>query len=110
VSAGASAGGAAAAAAIAQAVKASGAIVRVEPDDFLSILDRHSEPLAVRATGGFFTTRYLYLRSYRDLAFFTKSPSALVLAGKCEMLRRRSLGSRLKCTRVAEKIVSTVIL
>jgi hypothetical protein len=63
MSAGASAA-AAAAAAVAQAIKASGAIVRVEPDDFLSILRRQQEPLVVHATAGFFSTSFLYLSSY----------------------------------------------
>jgi hypothetical protein len=91
VSAGASAGGAAAAAAIAQATKASGVIVRVEPNDFLSILDRHSEPLVVRATGGFFTMQYLYLTSYRGLAFFTKSATPLAIPQQCEVIEAKKI-------------------
>ena len=91
MSAGASAGGAAAAAAIAQATKASGVIVRVEPEDFQSILKRHGEPLVVQATGGFFTTQYLYLTSYRGLAFFTKSATPLVLPRQCEVVEARKI-------------------
>ena len=41
------AAGGAAAAAIAQAIKASGAIVRVEPEDFEQILRRTDRPLVV---------------------------------------------------------------
>ena len=48
---------AAAAAAIAQAIKASGVIVRVEPDEFVKLLARQSEPLIVCAVGGFLSTR-----------------------------------------------------
>ncbi|MHC4489592.1 MAG: hypothetical protein ACYSW7_10530 [Planctomycetota bacterium] len=46
---GAAAGGAtgAGAAAIAQAIKASGAIIRVEPTDFMTILKRAQNPLVV---------------------------------------------------------------
>jgi hypothetical protein len=47
-------GAAAAAAAIAQAIKASGVIVRVESEDFLGILTRQREPLVVHATGGIY--------------------------------------------------------
>ena len=65
--------GAAAAAAIAQAIKASGVIVRVEPDDFLGILKRQPGTLMVHATGGFFGTNYQYLTSDTGIAFFTKS-------------------------------------
>lgn len=43
----------AAAAVIAQATKASGVIVRVEPSDFEAILTRQDNPLVVVARGGF---------------------------------------------------------
>lgn len=88
MSAGASAAGgaAAAAAAMAQAIKASGAIVRVEPVDFLEIIGRQKEPLVVFATGGFFSTNYQYLSSYKGLAFFCKSPMPLELPSGCEMI------------------------
>ena len=85
--AGAGAAGAAAAAAIAQAIKASGAIVRVEPKDFQSILDRHQEPLVVTAEGGFFSTLYKYLTSYKGLAFYTQSHRALELPSRAEIIR-----------------------
>jgi hypothetical protein len=92
MSAGASAGAAAAAAAaIAQAIKASGAIVRVEPDDFLRILRRQQESLVVQATAGFFSTSYQYLASYKGLAFFTKSPIPLDLPGDCEIVQARKI-------------------
>jgi hypothetical protein len=84
--AGATAGAAAAAAAVAQAIKASGAIVRVEPDDFLRIVARQTGPLVVHATGGFFSTSYQYLSSYKGLAFFTKSASPLTLPSGCELV------------------------
>ena len=92
MSAGAGAAGAAgAAAAVAQAIKASGAIVRVAPEDFLSILGRQREPLVVHATGGFFSTSYLYLSSYKGLAFFTKSPAPLDLPGGSEVVRAQKI-------------------
>ena len=56
--AGAGAAVAARAAAIAKAIKASGAIVRVEPSDFLVILSKNSKPLVVLAEGGFLKTNY----------------------------------------------------
>jgi hypothetical protein len=90
MSAGASAG-ASAAAAVAQAIKASGAIVRVGPEDFLRVLRRQPEPLVVHATGGFFSTSYLYLSSYKGLAFFTKSPAPLSLPGGCEVVQARKI-------------------
>lgn len=91
MSAGAGASAAVAAAAVAQAIKASGAIVRVEPRDFLRIVQRQQEPLVVHATAGFFSARYLYLSSYKGLAFFTKSPVPLALPGDCEVVQAQKI-------------------
>ena len=77
----------AAAAAIAQAIKASGAIVKVDPENFQGILDRQPEaPLVVEAQGGFFSTKYEYLTSYKGLVFYTKSSSQLPLPSDCEII------------------------
>ena len=65
------------AAAIAQAIKASGVLVRVEPADFMRILQRQQDPLVVRAPAGFMQKGWRYLTSYRGFAFFHKSPDAL---------------------------------
>jgi hypothetical protein len=91
MSAGAGAAAAAAGAAIAQAIKASGVIVQVTPADFLLILQRQQQPLVVHATGGFFSTNYQYLSSYKGLAFFTKSPDALVLPSGCEIVQAQKI-------------------
>jgi hypothetical protein len=91
MSAGASGVAAGAAAAMAQAIKASGAIVRVEPQDFLYILRRQQEPLVVHAEGGFLSTSYLYLSSYKGLAFFTKSPAPLDLPNDCEVIQAQKI-------------------
>jgi len=88
---GAAGGAAAAAAAIAQAIKASGAIVRVEAEDFLQILGRQKEPLVVQATGGFFSTNYQYLSSYKGLAFFCKSASPLDLPPAYEVIQSKKI-------------------
>jgi hypothetical protein len=83
--------GAAAAAAIAQAIKASGAIVNVEPEDFLRILQRTQTPLVIHAVGGFFSTNYRYLTSYKGLAFFTKSPDPLDLPNSSEVVLAKKI-------------------
>jgi hypothetical protein len=79
--------GAAAAAAIANAIKASGAIVRVEPQDFMAILSKSQTPLVVTAPGGLFEKKYNYLTSYKGLAFFTKSSEPLMLGGNVEVVQ-----------------------
>jgi hypothetical protein len=79
-------GGAEAAAAMANAVKASGAIVRVSPADFALILAKTSAPLVVHATTRFFTITHKYLTAYKGLVFFTKSPEPLMLSGGAEVV------------------------
>lgn len=79
------------AAAIAQALKASGVLVRVEPEEFLKILNRSKDPLVVVAEGGFFSSKYKYLMSYKGLAFFTKSRTPLPLPGGAEVVRAETI-------------------
>lgn len=67
------AGATAAAAAIAQAVKASGAIVKISPEGFRTLLQRAKEPLVVVSHGGMFSKKFQYLMGYKGLVFFTGS-------------------------------------
>jgi len=87
------AGGSAAAAhyaAMVQAVKASGAIVKVEPDAFMTILSKSDTPLVVMATGGVFRTNYRYLSAYKGLIFFTQSSAPLQM-GKVELVSAKNI-------------------
>lgn len=84
-------GGAAAAAAIADAIKASGVLVRVQPVAFSNILARQEAPLVVTAQGGFLTTNYQYLTSYKGLAFFTKSAHPLELPFETEVVAAKRI-------------------
>jgi hypothetical protein len=78
-------------AAIANAIKASGAIVGVEPDAFLTIVNRSEAPLIVIAEKKLFGRRYSYLTSYKGLAFYTKSKAALILPGSADVIVARSI-------------------
>lgn len=78
--------GAAGAAAIAQAIKASGTIVKVEPGEFERILARQPGLLVVTARGGFFSTNHQYLTSYKGLAFFSQSATPLSLPSSHEVV------------------------
>lgn len=86
-------GGAAAAraAAIAQATKASGAIVSLEPDDFVKILTKTERPLVVMAMGGWIKPNYQYLTAYKGLIFFTKSKTELLLPGGIEIVSSKKI-------------------
>jgi hypothetical protein len=85
------AGGAAAAAAIAQAIKASGVLVRLDPAEFLKIIGRVPDPLVVAATGGLFTKNYQYLMGYKGLAFYTKSSEPLQLPAAAEVIAAKGI-------------------
>jgi len=84
------AGAAGAVAAIANALKASGAIVSVEPQQFLTILQRIEEPLVVHSPSGLLT-KYKYLTSYKGLIFFTKSKDPLLIPASVEMVTARKI-------------------
>jgi len=77
--------------AVAQAIKASGAIVNVEPRDFVSILSKNDKPLVVVAEGGFLKTNYQYLTGYKGLVFFTKSTIPLQLPGDTELITAKKI-------------------
>jgi hypothetical protein len=79
------------AAAMAQAIKASGAIVQVESDVFAQVVARQDAPLVIHATGGVFRTNYQYLTSYRGFVFFTKSRDPLPLPARAELLNARRI-------------------
>ncbi|HJR40526.1 MAG TPA: hypothetical protein VJ812_00465 [Gemmatimonadaceae bacterium] len=79
------------AAAVANATKASGVIVNLDPGDFQAIVRRADHPLIVAAQGGVIRKHYEYLTSYKGLAFFTKSGVPLVFAGKYEMIMAKKI-------------------
>ena len=79
-------GAAAAAAAIAQATKASGAIVKMDPDQFQKILSKSKEPAVVMAHNGWPTKKFHYLTSYKGLFFYTKADEALMLPSGTDLI------------------------
>lgn len=87
-------GAAAAAAAIAQAIKASGAIVHVEPAEFLAILEWHEDPLVVRTHRKkmlFMPEKYQYLTSYKGLAFYADSSIPLDLPAHAAVIESQKI-------------------
>ncbi len=80
-----------AAAAIAQAIKASGVIVRVEQDDFTRILNRMDNPLIVLTERTGFGRKYKYITSYKGIAFFTQSSDRLYLPSKAEVVVAKTI-------------------
>ena len=82
---------AAAAAAIANAIKASGIIIHVDPVEFQNILHKIESPLVVCAVCGIFFTKYRYLVSYKGLAFFTKATEEIVFPKGAEIIMARKI-------------------
>ncbi|MEW6051881.1 MAG: hypothetical protein AB1644_12580 [Candidatus Zixiibacteriota bacterium] len=83
--------GGAAAAAIANAIKAAGGIVRLEPGEFAKILVRTDAPLVVTGFGGVFTRKNQYLANYKGIFFFTESRQPLQLPYKAEQVEAKNI-------------------
>jgi hypothetical protein len=80
-----------AAVAIAQAIKASGAIVSLESTDFMTILNKVERPLVVCSESRFISTKYHYLTAYKGLIFYTKSLSPLMLRSSAEIINAKKI-------------------
>ncbi len=85
-------GAAAATVAMAQAIKASSAIVRAEPPEFQTILSKTDRPLLVAAERRIFRrVSYRYLTAYKGLAFFAQSKALLPLPSRAEIIEARNI-------------------
>lgn len=81
----------AAAIAAANAVKAMGGIVQLEPEDFQRLVQRIEDPLVVHAETSFFGTRYQYITGHRGLVFYAKSREPLRLGGQVQLIRAKKI-------------------
>ncbi|MEN8127183.1 MAG: hypothetical protein ABFR90_05170 [Planctomycetota bacterium] len=80
----------AAQAAIANAIKASGAIIHVEPNEFLNLLQRNGDPLVVLSQAGMFRKNQ-YLTAYKGLIFYTKAATPLILSSNVELIQAKKI-------------------
>ena len=74
---------------IANAIKACGTLVKVEPQEFLKIIEKQDQPLVVRTSAGVFSNSIKYLTSYKGLAFHCKSATELSLPPKAELINSK---------------------
>lgn len=74
-----------------EALRVSGAIVRLAPDDFVYLLSKCRDPLVVVNEGGFLTKSYRYLFGHKGLVFYTRSTEELSLPGGVEIVYARKL-------------------
>jgi hypothetical protein len=84
-------GGAIAAAAVANATKAMGGIVQLEPDDFQRLVQRIDDALVVVAETRFLGTRYQYVMGHRGLVFHAKSREPLRLGSRADVIRAKRI-------------------
>jgi hypothetical protein len=83
--------GAVVAAVIANAIKASGAIVRIEENDFQSIVTKSEKPLVIVSEFTFFGKYYRYLTGYKGFVFYTKTRTPLDFGSNVELMTARSI-------------------
>jgi len=79
-------GAAVIAAIIANAIKASGTLVRIKPAEFERILSKTESPLVIYPEGGLISTSHQYLTSYKGFAFYCKSKDQIELPKRAELI------------------------
>jgi hypothetical protein len=79
------------AAAVAQATRASGAIVKVAPEEFQRLVSRSDGAFIVTAYGGWPSKRHQYLTNYRGLFLYCKSEKPLQLPTSAEVVQAKSI-------------------
>jgi ApbE superfamily uncharacterized protein (UPF0280 family) len=78
---------AAAAAAIANAIKASGSLVQIEPRDFQDLVERIPDALVLyKEAGGVFDRNHQYATSHRGFIFFARTREPLLLPARVHLL------------------------
>ena len=75
-----------AAVAIAQAIKASGVLIKLEAKEFQKVLNKQDNPLIVSSVSSFFSKTYKYMNSYKGLTFYCESKQELILPSKYELV------------------------
>lgn len=79
------------AAAVAQATKAMGPIVRVEPQEFVRLIGRLEQPTIVTGMGGFWKKKNQYLTSYKGIFLYTESVEPLQLGYRVEIIAAQNI-------------------
>ncbi len=77
--------------AIANAIKASGVVVELAREDFLTIVRQSEKPLIVHAPSKLIRTKHKYLTSYKGLAFYTKVDQPLDFLSEVELIEAKKI-------------------
>lgn len=82
----------AAQAAIQQAIKASGAIVKIDPNDFSHMLSKMDDGLVIEHQGKlFFQDYYKYSTSYKGFIFYCKSNERISIPSRLESISAKQI-------------------
>jgi hypothetical protein len=79
------------AAAVAQAIKAMGPVVRMEPQEFLRLIGKLEHATIVTGIGGFWKKKNQYLTNYNGIYLFTESVEPLNLGYKVEIIAAKNI-------------------
>lgn len=86
------AGAAAAQAAIQEAIKASGAIVKIEPNEFSNLISKMDDGIVIeKGDNGFFDSGYKYSTSYKGFIFYCKSKNQITILSKLEKIKAKRI-------------------
>ena len=77
--------------ALVQAIRASGAIVRVEAREFERIVRKVDEAIVIRARPGMFSKHNQYLTAYRGFVFHTRTRDDLQFASSVEIVEAKRI-------------------
>lgn len=88
---GAAGGAAGAYAAVANAIKASGAIVRLKEEDFIKVISRAENPVIIVSRGGFMKKDFDYLTAYKGFVFYVRTKSEMNLPGNSEIISAQQI-------------------
>lgn len=81
----------AAAAATANAVKASGAVIRLDPEEFAKVLSRTTEPVIVISPSGFKKKKIQYLLSWKGFIFYCISTEHMIFPKGAEIIAAKKI-------------------
>lgn len=77
--------------AMANAVKAVGSIIKLDPEEFQRVLSLTENPMVVIAEGGVFSKWYKYVFSLKGLTFHCKSNEEFMLPGGAQVIKARKI-------------------
>ena len=85
------AGAAAAQAAIQNAIKASGAIVKIHEDEFRKLVSKMEDGLVIEKLGGGFLSSYKYSTSYKGFIFYCRAKEQMMIPTRLEKITARQI-------------------